>query len=130
MVKVGRFMYGTVRECVNEIWKRIDIDEAKFPDFDFCDDPGLDDSEDIEKEMGEAKEGTDLGSGWYGVKANDDFDPGYTSINVICGYYGGGAFEGMAIDEYDDVYKESFLRMICNVSDMEPEWKTVVEFVH
>ena len=126
MIKNGKIMYGTIKECVDEIWNMIDWNKCEFPDFDFCNDP----YDDItETDVMNAKDGNDIGNGWYGCKANDDFDPEFTSINLIFGYYGGGWFDSLMMYDEDDEYKDFIIRKICEATDLTPSCKTVFEFI-
>lgn len=126
MIKTDRYLYGTVEECVNEIWKRIDFDMMTMPSFDFCGDP---DKEDItEDDLNNAKDGTDLGSSWCGCRANYDFDPQHYSLNIIIGYYGGGDFYSICVYEDDEEYKKELLEKICKAADLNPDWNTIIEF--
>ena len=130
MLKAKRFLYGTVEECVEEIWKRIDFENMEFPEFDFCNDPYDDNI--TEDDLNNAEDGTDLGDGWSGCKVNNDFDSKYASFNLIFGYYGGGCFEALCIcdgDENDDRVKREMVSKICDVGDLEPDWNIVCEFV-
>ena len=126
MIKTERYLYGTVVECVNEIWKRIDFDKMTMPSFDFCGYPYEDNTED---DLKNAEDGTDLGERWYGCKANYDFDPNHCSLNIILGYYGGGDFYSVCIYEDDEDAKRELIEKICDAAGIEADLDTVVEFL-
>ena len=70
MIKKNNFIYGTIEECVNEIWKMIQYINGKprrFPEFDFCADVSRIESFDDDVKA------IDIGTGWYGCKQNEDF---------------------------------------------------------
>lgn len=127
MVKTERFIVGTVKECINEIWKLIDWSTMTFPDFDFCIDP----YEDAESNIENAEDGCDLGEAWCGAKGNYDFDPRGTSINVIFGYYGGGDFYSLCMYDDDEEYKEMIIQKMCDTANGEltPYSDTVIELI-
>ena len=127
MVKTERFIVGTVKECVDEIWKLIDWENMIFPDFDFCIDP----YDNTEEEIKNAKDGCDLGESWYGCKGNYDFDPRGISINVIFGYYGGGDFCSLCMYDDDEEYKEMIIQKMFDTTNGElaPYSDTVIELI-
>ena len=112
MIKKANIIYGTLKECVNEIWNMIDFDNMKFPDFDYA---AWVDEDITEEDIDEAVKKNDaslIGDSWYGCRQNDDFDP--DTINIIFGHYGGGGFCGMEIYEEDDIYKQEIIASIIN----------------
>lgn len=129
MLKNEKFICGTVEECVNEIFKMIDWNKMEFPDFDFCSDGFFEDL--TQEELDEAENITYLGTGCYGCKRNSDFDSLRESIDLIFGYYGGGWFRSMCLDddEYEDEYKKEMISIICEGADLRPEWYTAFELI-
>ena len=125
MIKTDRYLYGTVEECVNEIWKRIDFDMMTMPSFDFC----YNAFDNTEEDVINAKDASNLGDGWFGCKANYEFDPQHYSLNIIIGYYGGGAFYSVCIYEDSEESKKELIEGICNAAELKPNWETVIEFV-
>lgn len=126
MIKTNKFIYGTIEECVNEIWKMIDFYDMEAPDFDFCGDV----REDItETGIKNASTASELGNEWYGCKVNRDFDPFKESINLIFGYYGGGYFDSICIWDEDEEFKDVIIRKICDATELKPDWKTVFEII-
>ncbi len=125
MIKTEKYLYGTVEECVNEIWKRIDFDIMTMPSFDFCGDP----YENTEDDLINSKNGLGLGERWYGCKANYDFDPQHYSLNIILGYYGGGDFYSVCICEDNEDAKRELIEKICDAAGIEADWDTVIEFL-
>ena len=131
MVKNNKYICGTVKECVEEIWKMINWNEMRFPEFDFC---GSYDIEELtEEELDTVKSPSELGSSWSGCKENFDFDSKGYSINIIFGYYGGGWFRSMCIEYEERNEKEcivnDMINIICDVADLKPDWETVFELI-
>lgn len=131
MVKNNKYICGTVKECVEEIWKMINWMEMRFPEFDFC---GSCDIEELtEEELDTVKSPSELGSSWSGCKENFDFDSKGDSINLIFGYYGGGWFRSMCIEYEERNEKEcivnDMINIICDVADLKPDWETVFELI-
>lgn len=119
-------IYGTVRECVKEVFRRIDFMNAKFPDFDFASWV----EEDItQEEIDNAKDIINLGSSWFGCKdlGSQFFDS--DTISVMFGHYGGGGIN--AVEIIDDDSFEDFLRaLIESTEDSLREYDyTIFEFI-
>ena len=95
--------YGTLRECVDELWRRINFTEMKFPDFDFA----L--AQYGETDFETAYENAEC---WFGVK---DFGKKFDSdtISVMIGHYGGGGVEAMEISG-EEGEKEKLMKKISN----------------
>lgn len=113
MIKYENLIYGTVRECVEEVWKLIDFKAMDFPDFDFA--AWVSDY----STMGDLEaHGSDYASSWYGVKdLGNEFDS--DTISLFFGHYGGGGVESMEIwgDSPED--KDLLIQKICDSTDGE-----------
>lgn len=116
MIKYNNLIYGTLNECVNEIWKMIDYDTLQFPNFDYAalvsEDLTLEDLKRL---------GNNAGSSWFGVKnMTNVFDS--DTISLFTGHYSGGGINSLEIDEYSK--PEDLIDMIIySTEDMSVEVK-------
>lgn len=102
----GKIFYGTLRECVDELFEMIDFDNREFPAFDFASNVSEND-ETAEYALFNAKS-------WHGVKPITHlFD--CDTISIVIGYYGGGGIQSMELYNYssEDELKEMLIRKIC-----------------
>lgn len=125
MIKYNNLIYGTVRECVEELWKLIDFNEWKFPDFDFaaCASEGLT-LKDLEKH------GWHCGESWYGCKElRSVFDS--DTFSLFFGYYGGGGVVSLEIYKDAPECKDDLIRAIRNSTngELEEDDPTLFEIV-
>lgn len=106
MIKYKNLIYGTVRECVEELWKLIDFENWVFPDFDFAawadEDLTLEDLE---------KHGWHCGESWYGCKElgsvfNSD------TLSLFFGHYGGGGVMAVEISDDNPDCKDDLIKAI------------------
>ena len=106
MIKYNNLIYGTVRECVEELWKLIDFDNWVFPDFDFAawvdEDLTLEDLE---------KKGWNCGESWYGCRELGNVFNSDT-FSLFLGHYGGGGIAGIEINDDDSDYKNDLIKAI------------------
>lgn len=119
-------IYGTLEECVAELFNRIDFRMSSFPDFDFATYV----NDDItQKDMDDATDVCDLGESWYGCKdlGNKFFDS--DTISVMFGHYGGGGIR--ALELYDDECMEPFIQTLIDSAygDLGRDSYTIFEFI-
>ena len=102
-------IYGTLRECVDELWKMIDFKNGVFPDFDFA--ASVCENED------NACDAYDSGECWFGCKdIGKAFD--CDTISLMIAHYGGGGITSMELTgEYPDE-KETLMRRIAEATDL------------
>lgn len=113
MIKYKNLIYGTVRECVDELWKLIDFNHAIFPNFDFAtpyEGLTLEDFKDSDSPL-------DFGESWHGCKdLGLEFDA--DTISLLFGHYGGGGIQSLELFGDDEV-KEKKWFMRCIASSVE-----------
>lgn len=126
----GKVIYGTLRECVDELFKRIDFRKAKFPDFDFA--------AIIEENLYPSdfpSSPTDAAESWFGCKdLGNVFNT--DTISLFIGHYTGGGIESMELRGEDiESEKETLMTRMGSATDdvglgvLEPEDYTMFEFV-
>lgn len=114
-------IYGTLRECVNEYWKRIE------------DRPKVNYAAEVVENEESAEKAYGFASGWFGfTDVSDKFD---SDTNVLLfGHWGGGGIECMEITG-DEEEKEILMQKIgastdsCGYGVLEPDDITVFELV-
>ena len=125
MIKYKNFIYGTVRECVEELWKLIDFETWVFPDFDFAawvdEDLTLEDLE---------KHGWHCGELWYGCKELGNVFNSDT-FSLFFGHYGGGGVASLEIYEDAPECEDDLIRAIRNSTngELEEDVPTLFEIV-
>ena len=112
MIKYENLIYGTVRECVEELWKLVDLENRVFPDFDFAawvaEDLTLEDLE---------RKGWNCGESWYGCKElGGVFDA--DTLSLFLGHYGGGGVASTELSD-DEEGKDELIRAIIKSTDEE-----------
>lgn len=109
MIKYGRYIYGTLNECVDELYKLIDFDNRKFPEFDFA--AWVDEDLTVD-DFRETKYPADLGESWYGCKdISDLFDA--DTFNIVFGHYGGGGIVALeVVGDYEPEEKRDIIKCI------------------
>jgi len=116
MIITDKYIYGTLRECVDELWKRIDFVKMKFPIFSFAA-VVSDDITDPDQFAWDAE-------AWFRcVDVTKMFQgDSYTGFSLIFGYYGGTVTECMELfmESSDDEksLKETFMQRIGNSTDL------------
>ena len=126
----GNVIYGTLEECVDELFKRIDFGKAKFPDFDFA----AVVEEDLKQEDFPS-DPTDAAESWFGCK---DLGRVYQTdtISLFIGHYTGGGIESMELRGEDiESEKETLIARIGIATDdvglgvLNPDDPTMFEFI-
>ena len=106
------FIYGTLQECVDDLFERIDLTKP-FPEFDFAAEV-IEDSEDADIVY-------DNATGWFGCKdMAKEFDSNLFEL-IIC-YYGGSGLECVEVGEDDGSFieeeKRAMISVIGNATDI------------
>ena len=128
----GKVIYGTLRECVDEVFKRIDFEKTfpKFPDFDFAAivEEGLQPAD-------FSTDPTDNAESWFGCK---DLGRVYQTdtISLFIGHYTGGGIESMELRGEDPEREKETLMVRMGASTdnigfgvLDPDDYTMFEFV-
>lgn len=119
-------VYGTLKECVNELWKEIDFKTHKFPRVDYA--------ANVWDSAENAQEAFDGAEGWFGFADTSNlFD--CDTFTLLFAHYGGGGVESMEMyygAEEEDL-KEMLMQRIgsstdqCGYGVLEPNDYTVFE---
>lgn len=116
-------IYGTLRECVDELWDRMDL--AHMPKVNYAASV-CEDEDSAEEAYGSAE-------GWFGfADLGSEFDS--DTVMLLFGHWGGGGIECMELTG-DEEEKEILMERIgsstdsCGYGVLEPDDITVFEFV-
>ncbi len=126
MIIEGNKIYGTLKECVEELFKRIENCGGIFPEFDFC--------ADCLEEAKSMKEAYNSSSGWFGCKDISELFDNTQSYSLVLDYYGGGATESADLDMTDREDMEIIISRIGSCTDnigygvLNPNDYTIFEF--
>lgn len=118
----GKIFYGTLRECVDELFTMIDFDNREFPAFDFASNVD-EDYETVESAWNDAES-------WHGVKPITHLF-GCDTISIVIAHYSGGGIQSMEFydDSSEDELKEMLIRKICeSVDDIGYGWLNEDEY--
>lgn len=89
----AKYFYGTIRECAEEVFRRIDLGKVEFKPFDFAIYVDLY----FEEKYPATTEISRLASSWFGCKdVGDAFDSNVPAV-MFC-HYGGGGVTACEID--------------------------------
>ena len=103
------YIYGTLKKCVDELWKRIDWEKKSCPAVDFAAviDENCKTTEDARKDA----------EAWFGIK---DVTKMFQSENIelIINYYGGGGLECIELIDDSEDTKLALMQRIGNATDM------------
>ena len=112
---MDRYIYGTLKECVDKLWERIDWENGKFPEFDYA--------AIVSEDCKTIKEAIKDAEAWFGCKDITKMFQGDT-FSLVFGYYAGGVaesmeFEAWSTDHHDDdeENKERMMACIGNSTD-------------
>lgn len=127
MITKGEYIYGTLKECVDELWKRIDWKNRKFPDFDYAAFVGED-----ERNIDEVRHQAD---GWFGCKDVGNLYNADT-FTLIFAHYSGGGVESMELWNDDDTDRKQMLidrignsTDLCGYGILDPNDYTLFEII-
>ena len=116
-------LYGTLKECVDELWKTMDL--AHFPKVNYAASV-MEDEESV-------KHAYDYASGWFGfADLGSEFDS--DTVVLLFGHWGGGGVEVMELAG-DESEKEILMQRIgsstdkCGYGVLEPNDMTVFEIM-
>ena len=123
---MSKIIYGTLRECVDELWKIIEEN-----DYTYC--PRVDFAAVVDEDAENGKEAYESAEGWFGFKDyGDDFNT--DTISLCFAHYCGGGVAAMEIDlEHGEDQKEILMNTIgystdqCGYGVLEPNDMTVFE---
>lgn len=105
-------IYGTLKECVDKLFKRIEFDKS-FPEFNIA--------VDVIENAPSIKEAYTTAEGWFGCKdIGNEFDSDIFELIIF--HYGGGGLQSMEIEPYDieedlEDTKENFMKKIGESTD-------------
>lgn len=101
--------YGTLKECIDELYGLIDFEHKTMPRVDY--------SAYAPEDAKTAYEAYSAAEGWFGiVKCENDFDS--DGIVLLMGHYGGGGIQAVELtDENPEEEKMLLMRQIRNSAD-------------
>ena len=112
------YIYGTLEECVNEYWKRIDFENGTAPNVDYA--------ASVLEDCVDCDDALDSAQGWFGFKnVKEAFDS--DDIVFLFGHYGGGGVESLEVTGEYEMEKDLLMRRIgsstdeCGYSVLEPQ---------
>ena len=117
--------YGTLRECVDELWKHIDFENLEMPKVDFA--------ASAMENAKSAYEAYHNSEGWFGFQdVGDKFD--CDKISLMFAHYGGGGIESLELTGEDEESEKEYLMQrigsstdACGYGVLEPDDMTVFE---
>lgn len=103
------YIYGTLKKCVDELWKRIDWEKKYCPEVNFV--------AIVDESSVSVEEAWKSAEAWFGIK---DVTKMFQSENIelIINYYGGGGLECIELIDDSEDTKLALMQRIGNATDM------------
>lgn len=125
MNKKKTVVYGTLEECVNEYYKRIDFENGTAPNVDYA--------ASVWEDCEDVLDAYESAEGWFGIKdISEEFNS--DTVTLLFGHYGGGGVESLELYGDDpETEKEILMQRIgsstddCGYGVLEPQDYTVFE---